>query len=473
MALTLLFLLKLDEKAPSTSILRLLGDDPIKQHDLEYFHQVGEYPLMVNIHHQNFPSDSQSFTSHHPRNEGSFSSGKNELQGNVVFGDLRSNSDSINAISDTCFLNHPYITENFEFTSPGNDLHYSFSENSNQINGGTLPEKLIHYLPEISADLNHDPEQHLNSCISSIQGDYDYQLYDNYLHSDHNYQDYSRHPHQDLSSDLDKNYGHPVCQDYGTYHYQDWNSENCNFNRKNQILHNQANNVPSLSRNNVLHLNLEKSDAQDLFRNFDIEKNSLKDKRPPAKVEICGISSEDFHRHEIFYILSKSASKGSSERTNNEGEIATIYPDFTASYKPQQPDMQFNHYESAGVHSPDTQSSSFNWPSIEEWLGSGSNEALENIGVGDFKSNIGNISYNIENENLDDPHNKENSMIIGSGEIPSFFFKENLNDINGGIISEGGFPSPHELSVDLNYYADQGHIYLFPTFRAIITIKCI
>ncbi|CAH7668222.1 hypothetical protein PPACK8108_LOCUS2695 [Phakopsora pachyrhizi] len=136
-------------------------------------------------------------------------------------------------------------------------------------------------------------------------------------------------------------------------------------------------------------------------------------------------------------------------RTNNEGEIATIYPDFTASYKPQQPDMQFNHYESAGVHSPDTQSSSFNWPSIEEWLGSGSNEALENIGVGDFKSNIGNISYNIENENLDDPHNKENSMIIGSGEIPSFFFKENLNDINGGIISEGGFPSLHELSQSL------------------------
>ncbi|CAH7668233.1 expressed protein [Phakopsora pachyrhizi] len=256
---------KIDGKAPLTNVWNLFGDDPIKQHELELNHQIREGPPMVNFYRQYSPrvhqTDPQSSSLHQPNIESRFSSGANEERENTGFGYLGSNSGPMGANNDMYSLEHPHMAKNLQFTSLGDHLHNNFNENFNHIIGGTHPEQRFPTLPELSAGLYHDPEQDKHLHISSIQGNNDYQLYDNCvgkiqnknlnaLDSIHNYQNYDTNLQYDRSTELDKIYANLFSQDYGIYHNQKiGNAENRNHYNGGQ---NTQDNIKNLRKKSIM-----------------------------------------------------------------------------------------------------------------------------------------------------------------------------------------------------------------------------
>ncbi|KAI8455576.1 hypothetical protein BY996DRAFT_6617198 [Phakopsora pachyrhizi] len=369
-------------------------------HELELNHQIREGPPMVNFYrqysprvHQTDPQSSQDLALEQMRNE------------------RTQDLDIWEAIQAQWF------------TSLGDHLHNNFNDNFNHIIGGTHPEQRFPTLPELSAGLYHDPEQDKHLHISSIQGNNDYQLYDNYvgkiqnknlnaLDSIHNYQNYDTNLQYDRSTELDKIYANLFSQDNGIYHNQKiGNAENRNHYNGGQNTQDNVCEILNPSHEKTLHLNLEHNEGPDLFQN----------------------------------------------KSNNDREFPTIYSDIVASYKPQQSDMKLNYHNSAGAHSPDTQSSSLYWPGIEERLSKKANEVIDKSWSGDLGGSSGYISSNSDIYSLENPHFTEHNPFTSSREVPDFHFKEKMNHINGGILPEPRFQSLPDLSAELYKYSEHGH----------------
>ncbi|CAH7666547.1 expressed protein [Phakopsora pachyrhizi] len=434
------------------SVWSLFGGDPIKQHELEHNHQIGEGTPMVRNSPRVHRTDPQSSSPYQASIESRFS-GANELRKESLgLGELRSDSGHIGANSDIYSAEHPQVAENLLFTSAEDNLHHNIGGNFNHNNEGAHPERRFSSIPEFSADLYHYPEQGDHSFISSIQGNHDYQLCDNYvikpqneehyaLDSVHNYQDYDSHLHEDLGYHLDNIHANLINQDYGTYNNQNIDGVgNRNHNRAGESIQDRVNKVSNPTHEQTLHLNHDLYEGPDLIQNFDVEqnpdKNSMKEKHHPWETQMS--------------------------RTY-EDRNPTIYSDFAASYKLQQSVMKFNYQNSAGVYSPNVQSSSLHWPDIA--ARSGANEALDKIWLGDLGSNSGHNSANIDIYSLEHSNIAAHSPLISSGGAPNYYFKENVNHMDGGNLPKQNIPSIPEFFADLHQYPENGHNLIVPKFQ--------
>ncbi|CAH7670715.1 expressed protein [Phakopsora pachyrhizi] len=330
---------KPDDKAPLTNILTLFGDDSSKQHELENNNQIREDPPMVNINYENsprvHPADPQTSSLYQPSIEERFGFGANGVQEYTGFRDSGSHSGHISLKSDLYSLEHPHITT----THTGNDLHYSFSENLNQINRDILPKQMSSSLTEISADINNYVGQSNDFFLSSIEEDFNYEHHHknhlikhqngnhHFLDSGTNYQDYNTHFNQDMWNDIDRNHAQPINEDYSSYFNHNINVGNQNFKYVGQSIQEYFNDILNPSHENILHLKNNEYGGLKFNRNADLDQQfkqkSMQKKRLLMENDLTVTSSEEFQHTKKVKTL-----QNSEERNKKKTAVASKYDNY-------------------------------------------------------------------------------------------------------------------------------------------------